>query len=117
MILGDSLQVMASLAARESLRGKVQCDYFDPPDRIRFNSNWQVSTRSRDVKDGSQADILAPGERSSRAAISCPRIGPFQWLAAPFWSDRPTGNPAAGHFSYAIVGGDPPSQKARPDQR
>lgn len=31
MILGDSLQVMASLAEREGLRGKVQCIYFDTP--------------------------------------------------------------------------------------
>jgi adenine-specific DNA-methyltransferase len=49
MILGDSLQVMASLAEREALRGKVQCIYFDPPYGIKFNSNWQVSTQSRDV--------------------------------------------------------------------
>lgn len=52
LILGDSLQVMASLAERERLRGKVQCIYFDPPYGIKFNSNWQVSTQSRDVKDG-----------------------------------------------------------------
>ena len=52
MILGDSLQVMASLAEREGLHGQVQCIYFDPPYGIKFNSNWQVSTRSRDVKDG-----------------------------------------------------------------
>ena len=51
MILGDSLQVMASIAEREGLRGKVQCIYFDPPYGINFGSNWQVSTRSRDVKD------------------------------------------------------------------
>jgi len=41
MILGDSLQVMASLAEREALRGKVQCIYFDPPYGIKFNSNLQ----------------------------------------------------------------------------
>mgnify|MGYP003143555102 CR=1 FL=1 len=52
MILGDSLQVMASLAEREALKGKVQAIYFDPPYGIKFNSNWQVSTRSRDVKEG-----------------------------------------------------------------
>jgi adenine-specific DNA-methyltransferase len=52
MILGDSLQVMASLAEREALRGKVQCIYFDPPYGIKFNSNFQWSTTSRDVKDG-----------------------------------------------------------------
>ena len=39
MILGDSLQVMASLAEREGLRGKVQCVYLDPPYGIKFNSN------------------------------------------------------------------------------
>ncbi|MBB4399102.1 site-specific DNA-methyltransferase [Bradyrhizobium sp. ERR14] len=63
MILGDSLQVMASLAERESLRGKVQCIYFDPPYGIKFNSNWQVSTLSRDVKDGKQVDISREPEQ------------------------------------------------------
>lgn len=63
MILGDSLQVMASLAERESLRGKVQCIYFDPPYGIKFNSNWQVSTQSRDVKDGKQQDISREPEQ------------------------------------------------------
>jgi len=51
MILGDSLQVMASLAEREGLRGKIQCIYVDPPYGIKFNSNFQWSTTSRDVKD------------------------------------------------------------------
>ena len=51
MILGDSLLVMASLAEREGLRGKVQCIYFDPPYGIKFNSNWQPTTNRRDVKD------------------------------------------------------------------
>ena len=63
MILGDSLQVMASLAERESLKGKVQCIYFDPPYGIKFNSNWQVSTLSRDVKDGKQTDISREPEQ------------------------------------------------------
>jgi adenine-specific DNA-methyltransferase len=63
MILGDSLQVMASLSKRESLSGKVQCIYFDPPYGIRFNSNWQVSTQSRDVKDGKQTDISREPEQ------------------------------------------------------
>ena len=52
MILGDSLRVMASLAERERLRGKVQCIYMDPPYGIKFNSNFQWSTRNREVKDG-----------------------------------------------------------------
>jgi adenine-specific DNA-methyltransferase len=63
MILGDSLQVMASLAQREALKGKVQCIYFDPPYGIKFNSNWQVSTLSRDVKDGKQADVSREPEQ------------------------------------------------------
>lgn len=63
MILGDSLQVMASLAEREGLRGQVQCIYFDPPYGIKFNSNWQVSTRSRDVKDGKMDHITREPEQ------------------------------------------------------
>ena len=54
---------MASLAQKEDLRGKVQCIYFDPPYGIKFNSNWQVSTRSRDVKDGKQGDISREPEQ------------------------------------------------------
>ncbi|HEX5593863.1 MAG TPA: site-specific DNA-methyltransferase [Solirubrobacterales bacterium] len=56
MILGDSLNVMASLAEREALRGKVQMIYIDPPYGIKFNSNWQVSARKRDIKDGKIED-------------------------------------------------------------
>lgn len=52
LILGDSLAVMASLAEKEGLRGKVQMIYLDPPYGIKFNSNWQVSTRDRKVEDG-----------------------------------------------------------------
>jgi adenine-specific DNA-methyltransferase len=51
LILGDSLQVMASLAEREGLRGKVQCIYIDPPYGIKFNSNFQWSTTNRNVDD------------------------------------------------------------------
>ena len=63
MILGDSLQVMASLAEREGLRGKVQCIYVDPPYGIKFNSNFQWSTTSRDVKDGNLAHITREPEQ------------------------------------------------------
>jgi adenine-specific DNA-methyltransferase len=63
MILGDSLQVMASLAEREGLRGKVQCIYLDPPYGIRFNSNFQWSTTSRDVKDGNAGHITREPEQ------------------------------------------------------
>ena len=63
MILGDSLQAMASLAEREGLRGKVQCIYIDPPYGIRFNSNFQWSTTSRDVKDGKAEHITREPEQ------------------------------------------------------
>ncbi len=63
MILGDSLQVMASLAEREGLRGKVQCIYIDPPYGIKFNSNFQWSTTSRDVKDGNTHHITREPEQ------------------------------------------------------
>jgi adenine-specific DNA-methyltransferase len=63
MILGDSLQVMASLAEREGLRGQVQCIFIDPPYGIRFNSNFQWSTTSRDVKDGNVEHITREPEQ------------------------------------------------------
>jgi adenine-specific DNA-methyltransferase len=63
MILGDSLQVMASLAEREGLRGKVQTIYIDPPYGIKFNSNFQWSTTSRDVKDGNTDHITREPEQ------------------------------------------------------
>ena len=63
MILGDSLQVMASLAEREGLRGKVQCIYIDPPYGIKFKSNFQWSTTSRDVKDGKVDHITREPEQ------------------------------------------------------
>ena len=63
MIVGDSLSVMASLAEREGLRGKVQCIYFDPPYGIKFNSNFQWSTTSRDVKDGAKDNITREPEQ------------------------------------------------------
>src|SRR3984893_4007556 len=63
MILGDSLQVMASLAEREARRGKVQSIYIDPPYGIKFNSNFQWSTTSRDVKDGNAGHITREPEQ------------------------------------------------------
>jgi len=63
MILGDSLSVMASLAEREGLRGQVQCVYIDPPYGIKFNSNFQWSATSRDVKDGKAEHISREPEQ------------------------------------------------------
>ncbi len=63
MILGDSLLVMSSLSEKEGLKGKVQTIYIDPPYGIRFGSNWQVSTRKRDVKDGKAEDATRQPEQ------------------------------------------------------
>jgi adenine-specific DNA-methyltransferase len=63
MILGDSLQVMASLAEREGLRGQVQCIYIDPPYGIKFNSNFQWSTISHNVTDGKAEHITREPEQ------------------------------------------------------
>jgi adenine-specific DNA-methyltransferase len=63
MILGDSLQVMCSLAEKEGLKGQVQAIYLDPPYGIKFGSNWQVSTRKRDVKDGKAEDATRQPEQ------------------------------------------------------
>ncbi len=63
MILGDSLLVMNSLAEKEGLKGKVQMIYIDPPYGIKFNSNWQVSTRKHDLKDGKVEDATRQPEQ------------------------------------------------------
>lgn len=63
MILGDSLVVMTSLAQKEGLKGKVQMIYMDPPYGIKFGSNWQVSTRKREVADGKSEDLVRQPEQ------------------------------------------------------
>ena len=54
---------MTSLAEREGFKGKVQMIYIDPPYGIKFGSNWQVSTRKRDVKDGAVKDATRQPEQ------------------------------------------------------
>jgi adenine-specific DNA-methyltransferase len=79
MILGDSLQVMASLAEREGLKGQVQCIYIDPPYGIKFNSNFQWSTTSREVKDG-KADHLTREPEQVKAFRDTWRDGIHSYL-------------------------------------
>ena len=85
MILGDSLLVMTSLAEKEGLRGKVQTIYIDPPYGIKFGSNWQVSTRKRDVRDGKAADLTRQPEQI-RAFRDTWELGIHSYLA--YWRDR-----------------------------
>ncbi|MCC6907012.1 MAG: site-specific DNA-methyltransferase [Phycisphaerales bacterium] len=80
MILGDSLLVMTSLAEKEGLKGKVQTIYLDPPYGIRFGSNWQVSTRKRDVKDGKAEDASRQPEQV-RAFRDTWKLGIHSYLA------------------------------------
>lgn len=80
MILGDSLLVMTSLAEKEGLKGKVQCIYLDPPYGIKFGSNWQVSTRKRDVKDGKVEDATRQPEQI-RAFRDTWKLGIHSYLA------------------------------------
>lgn len=80
MILGDSLAVMTSLAEKEGLRGQVQTIYIDPPYVIKFGSNWQVSTRKRDVKDGSVTDATRQPEQV-RAFRDTWELGIHSYLA------------------------------------
>ena len=80
MILGDSLLVMTSLAEKEALKGKVQMIYLDPPYGIKFGSNWQVSTRKRDVKDGKVEDATRQPEQI-RAFRDTWKLGIHSYLA------------------------------------
>ena len=80
LILGDSLLVMTSLAEKEGLKGKVQTIYVDPPYGIKFGSNWQVSTRRRDVKDGKAEDATRQPEQV-RAFRDTWKLGIHSYLA------------------------------------
>jgi len=80
MILGDSLLVMTSLAEKEGLKGKVQTIFIDPPYGIKFGSNWQVSTRRRDVKDGRAEDATRQPEQV-RAFRDTWKLGIHSYLA------------------------------------
>ncbi len=80
MILGDSLLVMTSLAEKEGLKGQVQTIYIDPPYGIKFGSNWQVSTRKRDVKDGKAEDTTRQPEQV-RAFRDTWKLGIHSYLA------------------------------------
>jgi adenine-specific DNA-methyltransferase len=80
MILGDSLLVMTSLAEKEGMKGKVQTIYIDPPYGIDFRSNWQVSTRRRDVKDGKADDATRQPEQI-RAFRDTWKMGIHSYLA------------------------------------
>lgn len=80
MILGNSLHVMTSLAEKEGLKGKVQMIYIDPPYGIKFGSNWQVSTRNRDVKDGRVEDATRQPEQV-RAFRDTWKLGIHSYLA------------------------------------
>ena len=80
MILGDSLLVMTSLAEKEGLKGKVQMIYLDPPYGIKFGSNWQVSTRKRDVRDGRIEDVTRQPEQI-RAFRDTWELGIHSYLA------------------------------------
>jgi len=55
---------MNSLLEKEGMRGRVQCVYIDPPYGIKFGSNWQVSTKKRDVKDNKSRTLSASQSRS-----------------------------------------------------
>jgi adenine-specific DNA-methyltransferase len=80
LILGDSLLVMTSLAEKEGLKGKVQTIYIDPPYGIKFGSNWQVSTRKREVKDGKAEDATRQPEQV-RAFRDTWKLGIHSYLA------------------------------------
>jgi adenine-specific DNA-methyltransferase len=80
MILGDSLQVMASLAEREGLRGKVQCIYFDPPYGIKFNSNFQWSTTDKSGTNTDSSDKISREPEQVKAFRDTWRDGIHSYL-------------------------------------
>ena len=87
MILGDSLLVMTSLAEKEGLKSRVQMVFLDPPYGIKFGSNWQVSTRKRDVTDGKIEDLTRQPEQI-KAFRDTYVLGVHSYLA--YFRDRAT---------------------------
>ncbi|NLF69337.1 MAG: site-specific DNA-methyltransferase [Candidatus Anammoximicrobium sp.] len=85
LILGNSELVMTSLAEKEGLKGRVQMIYMDPPYGIKFPSNWQVSTRKRDVKDGKIEDMVRQPEQV-QAFRDTWKLGIHSYL--PYLRDR-----------------------------
>ena len=79
LILGDSLQVMSSLARREDLAGKLQMIYIDPPYGIKFASNFQPEVRNREVKD-KESDLTREPEMV-KAYRDTWRLGVHSYLA------------------------------------
>lgn len=80
MILGDSLQVMASLTEREGLRGKVQCIYLDPPYGIGFNSNFQWSTGDKSGTTNDSTDKISREPEQVKAFRDTWRDGVHSYL-------------------------------------
>lgn len=62
LIAGDSLLVMNSLLQKESMGGRVQMIFFDPPYGIKYGSNFQPFVNKREVKDGKDEDLTAEPE-------------------------------------------------------
>ena len=79
-ILGDSLAVMNSLAEKDRLKSNVQMIYFDPPYGIKFSSNWQVSTRKREVSD-TKAEDVTPQPEQVKAFRDTWELGIHSYLA------------------------------------
>src|SRR5690606_10270075 len=62
LVAGDSLLVMNSLLTKESMGGKVQMIYIDPPYGIKYGSNFQPFTNKRKVEDGKDEDLTQEPE-------------------------------------------------------
>ncbi len=62
LVAGDSLLVMNSLLQKESMAGRVQMIYIDPPYGIKYGSNFQPFVGKRDVKDRNDADLTQEPE-------------------------------------------------------
>ena len=103
MILGDSLMVMNSLAEKELLRGKVQMVFIDPPYGIKFGSNWQASTRNREVNDGKAVDATRQPEQI-KAFRDTWELGIHSYLG--YLRDRLTVAPRASHRVRIVLRSD-----------
>lgn len=81
LILGDSLEVMSSLSRRESLAGRVQMIYIDPPYGIKFKSNFQPEVAKREMADNNREQDLTREPEMVRAYRDTWHLGIHSYLS------------------------------------
>lgn len=80
LVAGDSLLVMNSLLTKESMAGKVQMIYIDPPYGIKYASNFQPFTNKKPNQTNDKEDDLTAEPEMIRAFRDTWELGAHSYL-------------------------------------